>query len=100
MYKFISKVTTAKIIALNCMYLPNIKNNPKTIWHIATRVNEIVGKGTSLRITTSKFSWNKKTFAKPGSKKYSPSRNLPRLYKLLAMLSIKVLSQTLILAKS
>lgn len=56
MYKFISKVTTAKIIALNCMYLPNIKNSPKTIWHIAIRVSEIVGKGTSLRITTSKFS--------------------------------------------
>ena len=100
MYKFISKVTTAKITALNCMYLPNINNNPKTIWHIATRANEIVGKGTSLRITTSIFSWNKKTFAKPGNKKYSPSRNLPRLYKLLAMLSIKVLSRTLILAKS
>lgn len=100
MYKFISKVTTAKIIALNCMYMPNIKNNPKTIWHIATRVSEILGKGTSLRIATSTFSWNKKIFAKPGSKKYSPSRNLPRLYRLLVMLSIKVLSQTLILAKS
>jgi len=90
----------AKIIELNCMYFPNIKNSPKTTWHIATRVNEIVGKGTSLRITTSKLSWNKKIFAKPGRKKYNPSRSLPRLYKLLAMLSIKVMSQTLILAKS
>ena len=51
------------------MYFPDIKNNPKTTWHIATRVSEKVGKGTSLRITTSKLSWNKKNLAKPGSKK-------------------------------
>ena len=62
-------VTTANTNDPEWTNFPNISIEPKNICAAPTKANEKTGNGTSLSITTLRFSWKKKTLASPGNKK-------------------------------